>query len=365
MYTWQAGKISLPDAFFTKFWPLLAFLIWSLLACTWSLTPSVNAGAVAKIVLSLCVGASVYSYLQWDSQTKFMKWFATGYIIALSLLILDEILNTYILRSLRGPHMETKEYSHGLTLLVLSLWSMMTFLKEQHLSRKLLLYVTLFIGLFYMTDHSATLAFFVSTVVFFIVYFSPKFFIRLSAVLSVVVIMSFPLLMHQIDPQQVIQSAGSVLLKKSYHHRLFILKRTATMIFKRPWMGHGLDSYRSTTDTKADFATEVSKLHVLEQNPELNPDVLGQATHPHNFSLQLWFELGAIGAVLFSLFLFTSLWRISSTEGKTLEKSAFMGTYSGMFLIAHTAFGAWQTWWLISTAVILAINYAYIYKKAE
>lgn len=348
-----------------NFWPLGLFVLWTLISCTWSLSPIKSLDNVGKIIFALFVGTSIYAYMRLEAPNRTMTWFRAGYIATIILLILDEILHTAILRSLRGPNAGTNLYYHGVTILILGLWPILNMLKNQHLSRPLLIYATLFIGLFYMTDHAAIVAFFASTAVFAIVYTSPKFFIRLSAVLSAIIILGFPFATKNMDAEKVIASAGSALIKASYHHRLFIIERTTQMIFEKPWIGHGLNAYRSTIDPTRNLGEEVSKLHILDENPTLDKDALGQAIHPHNFSLQVWYELGGIGAFLFAIFMANALWRISSIPSKRFEQASFMGLYSSMFAIAHISFGAWQTWWLLSIAVMLALTISQLKKPVN
>ena len=159
------------------------------------------------------------------------------------------------------------------------------------------------------------------------------------------------------DPAEVIHSSDFLLLKTSYHHRLFILKRTTNMIFEKPWIGHGLDFYRSTINKQLDplVAQELDKIIKNPPGTPYNLDIVGRPTHPHNLSLQIWLELGAVGALLYALFILTSLWRLSGIQNRRYELSTFMGLYTSSFIIAHISFGAWQTWWLFSVGIILSL----------
>lgn len=348
-----------------NFWPLGLFVLWALIASTWSISPVKSLENAGKIFFAVCLGGSVFAYMRMKDTPNIMDWFRVGYIAAIAILILDEILDTAILRSLRGPQAGTNYYYHGLALLILGFWPLLNTLKSQHPSRPMLLYVALFTGLFYMTDHAAIFAILASILVFLVTYTAPKFFIRLSAIVSTIVILGFPFVTRNMDAVSIIEKAGSALMKASYHHRLFILQRTTQMIFEKPWTGHGVNAYRDTVDLTRNLEEETSKLHQLGSKPQLDADALGQALHPHNFSLQVWYELGAIGAILFSFFIASFLWRISSIPGKRFEQASFMGLYSSIFIIAHITLGAWQTWWLLSLAVMMGIMLYHLKKPSE
>ncbi len=336
----------------------LLFTTWALVTCLWSPTPGSSLSSVGKIVITL-IGANAFYVVQTeDLHKRFMRWFTAGFIIATALLLLDEVLNTYILRTLRGAHRDTPEYYHGITLLVLGIWPILNAYKHQHLSRRMLLTVAVIVGVFYMTDHAAKLAIIIGLVACLFTVTASKFFIRTAAVLSAVVILAFPFALKHMDPVEVIQNNKSLLMKPSYHHRLFILKRTTDMIFEDPWLGHGINSYRNTMIPEKKGQVADSQLRQFEEDPGqiYDIEVLGQGLHPHNLSLQIWYELGAVGAVLYALFLLASLWRISGLANRRYELSTFMGMYTSIFVIAHISFGAWQTWWLLSVGTLLSLT---------
>ncbi|WP_243367675.1 O-antigen ligase family protein [Microvirga solisilvae] len=68
--------------------------------------------------------------------------------------------------------------------------------------------------------------------------------------------------------------------------------------------------------------------------------------HPHNAALQIWVELGVVGAVLSLLIAFLtlrSLWNMPH-----LTRSASMALMAGAAPVALVGHGAWQGWWAAS-----------------
>ena len=81
------------------------------------------------------------------------------------------------------------------------------------------------------------------------------------------------------------------------------------------------------------------------QQLSLEPNQLAALNmgHPHNWALQVWYELGAIGALLavtIALFLLRVVWK-APLPGRW-SKFAFFATVTIVSLTAH---GAWQGWW--------------------
>jgi O-antigen ligase len=69
--------------------------------------------------------------------------------------------------------------------------------------------------------------------------------------------------------------------------------------------------------------------------------------HPHNGTLQLWFELGLPGALLGALF-WLWLWRrIGDCAARSRLHGATAAATATVYLtISSVSFGLWQEWWL-------------------
>jgi O-antigen ligase len=71
----------------------------------------------------------------------------------------------------------------------------------------------------------------------------------------------------------------------------------------------------------------------------------GIQLHPHDGALQVWLELGALGAVLAAAFWFLTLRRLSRprSDGAAAALAASAAVY---LLFGGVNFGIWQEWWL-------------------
>ena len=136
-------------------------------------------------------------------------------------------------------------------------------------------------------------------------------------------------------------------------HRLVIWDFTVARIAEKPLTGWGLEASRAMPGGRAqpDTAT-LDRLNIT--NPAqraflANPHVQVMPLHPHNGALQLWLELGGIGALLGAVLMLAL--------GFAASRSAVPAVGAGMLASAAVtgmlSFGLWQAWWVAS--LLLAV----------
>jgi len=76
----------------------------------------------------------------------------------------------------------------------------------------------------------------------------------------------------------------------------------------------------------------------------------GIKLHPHNQPLQVWLELGVIGAVLAAAFWGVALTRLAGP--KPSLRAAAACACAAVYLLFGVNFGVWQEWWLALGAMI-------------
>jgi O-antigen ligase len=119
-------------------------------------------------------------------------------------------------------------------------------------------------------------------------------------------------------------------LPPSWAERLRIWSFVADQFVQHPLRGAGLDASRTF--------------------PGIVP------LHPHNGPLQLWYELGALGALLGTGF-WVWLWlRIAArAEGDRLFAAVASATAAVYIVISAVGFGLWQEWWLCVGALAMSV----------
>lgn len=100
------------------------------------------------------------------------------------------------------------------------------------------------------------------------------------------------------------------------------------LIWLKPFWGHGMEASYVARDTYKDIV--------------IHDNLLGWA-HPHNFAVQVWYELGAIGVALFAaliIMFFRSLKQLPNSAAAPV-----LATTSAVWIVSLVSHGAWQAWW--------------------
>ena len=148
-------------------------------------------------------------------------------------------------------------------------------------------------------------------------------------------------------------------LSHSALHRLAIWEFARDAIAQAPVLGHGLDASRWLPGAQ-DLLTgkelggrlrELPQWAVLEHAGATNLPL-----HPHGLVLQLWLELGAIGAGLFATIMLALLHWIARASIFARDKAALIGLMATSFVIASGSYGAWQSWWVSALFLVAAIG---------
>ena len=135
---------------------------------------------------------------------------------------------------------------------------------------------------------------------------------------------------------QTLQKAGIAFLKHSHVHRMHIYLHAAEAIMKKPFLGYGMEV------CKSNHLKRTAQVTCPENQTTYTAPTL--VHHPHNFFLQWWLELGAVGALLFLILVFKGI--------MALPRSTIFQTTQSLFLaiplicIGLVSFGFWQTWLL-------------------
>lgn len=177
---------------------------------------------------------------------------------------------------------------------------------------------------------------------------NPWYLPRLLALFLVVVTVTLPVSMPLVLDRVAVafvESDGSVdeggtAVAGSMEHRYLIWRFAADRAAERPFLGWGFDASRSLPGGH----------QLTGERAELLP------LHPHNAVLQVWLELGVPGLLL----LCVVLWRTYMPPGwerfPRRELLVRTLTVTAVFIAASATFGIWQSWWLATIAMVLAVT---------
>jgi O-antigen ligase len=126
-------------------------------------------------------------------------------------------------------------------------------------------------------------------------------------------------------------------LSRNQQQRVAIWSYTAEQIREQPLRGYGFDSARHIGG-QGDIITGTNW-------PAL-------PLHPHNAALQIWLELGLVGAVLTTALLFF-FWRaLEKLRSQGRDIGPILGCISAVSTLAMISFGVWQFWWMATWGLL-------------
>ncbi len=142
----------------------------------------------------------------------------------------------------------------------------------------------------------------------------------------------------------------SSLLFDSARHRIVIWDTTAEQVPQNFLVGIGADA------TPA--ASELEKVRPKDGDFERS---VGR--HAHNIYLQIWFELGLVGATLAAIVGLMALRLISSLSSQVARIVAF-GQFAVVASLLATSYSLWQVW-LICAVVLSIFYFAMVHRSIE
>ncbi|MCG6121926.1 MAG: O-antigen ligase family protein [Microvirga sp.] len=117
-----------------------------------------------------------------------------------------------------------------------------------------------------------------------------------------------------------------------------IWREYATLLALRPVLGFGLEA-----------SHVIAASPLVEALPEARRALLDYG-HPHNAALQVWFELGAAGALLLCALMAAVFRAMAKLPAPDLALATMISL--GIYAVALVSHGAWQAWWLCLIALI-------------
>ncbi|ACL59534.1 O-antigen ligase family protein [Methylobacterium nodulans] len=122
--------------------------------------------------------------------------------------------------------------------------------------------------------------------------------------------------------------------------RVVIAQSFGAAVAADPWRGTGFG-----TSARFDALPVARRL-----DPEMRPMLT--AGHPHNSFLQVWAELGIVGAALAAIVLLLTLRALSAWPKPDCAAAlAAMAAAAGIAFVGH---GAWQGWWIAGLGALVA-----------
>ncbi len=345
------------------------FALWAALSAIWSLTPVDSLDATVSLALSL-TGGVVLVAASWSISSREREFVekaliaggAFGFALLAVELVTDAAVYRWVLARVglpvRSPVLvgPVFNFENGVSMTALFIWPWAMALKNRGLSLLAVVYPLIAVGLMAVAGKEAPLlAVALGAAVFAATLFGQRLTAwALAAVVSLGVLAA-PLLPKPLPPiEEFVRSYPDLPL--SAYSRIIIWKAAAARIDDRPLLGHGMDTSRAL------YGWEDKRERIFYDRDgqpvwwtgAMEPIPL----HPHNAILQIWLELGALGAAIFALALVSILVAIAGCAATRTDKALCLAAFTTGLTIASVSYGIWQAWWLGALWLAAALSAA-------
>lgn len=336
---------------------LSAFIAWAAASALWSVTPAHSLRAAAEVGATALAGlllVAIARRLDGPERDFAKRAVMTGGIVAFSALAIEFLTDAGLFRSALKmvglavitplPVLVDEVFKYGNLLAIAALftWFWIIVIVRRGLHILAVAFGLFVLGLFIRAEVEIPLmALGGGVAVFVAALLIPRFVkVALPAVLLIGALAA-PLAISVLPPiDQFVRTYPY--LSPSAYSRVDIWLATTGYINERPILGYGMDGSRALPGAQAkilrSYPTVVGRLNwqtALEAVP----------LHPHNLFLQLWVELGVIGAFLGFVVLWALIREIASIPGR-VDRALGYGMFATGLAMGLASFGAWQSWWL-------------------
>jgi O-antigen ligase len=327
---------------------LLALTLWAAVSAVWSpAAPDLHGvhslkqlerfTALHMAVQILLSGAFIIASARLREETaeRSLTWLSYGLLTMAAVLVIEGLTQATVYQRLQGvigesvrPDLAVRNVALGGYVLAALMWPVSVTLWRQ--GRKLVVYglaaVVAYSTVFLRGD-SPTIALLISAVVFFAVFKLGRPAIAAVGAVAAVYFLATPWAMLGLQRAGVFTALRDH-LPASWGVRLDIWAFTNGKLLEHPVLGWGLDASRMFPGL----------IHL----------------HPHDGAVQIWFELGAAGAILAAAFWAFLFWRIAEDARNRLFAATACATAVVYLVIGAISFSLWQEWWICLGALAMA-----------
>lgn len=309
----------------------LAFLGWCLVSLAWSPFPALW-GRVLSEFLPTLVAAVILARLAPGRLPSWAPPLGAGLLAAACLYMAGSLALGLAPQAWLGQRVALFMFNRPLLTVLLLAGPLAAFLalRGRRLAALLLLALAA-LAILRSISGAATLGLLAGAVMFGIGRFAPR--AAALALAALILGLAFALapvegdLLHRLMPE----AAHERLTQSSSRARVAIAQSFGAAVAQAPWIGSGYGMGLRFAEVPAAQALE----------PEMR--AMLAVGHPHNTFLQIWSELGVVGAGLAALVAFLAL-RAAAALPRLLFATA-LGLTGAAVAVMFVEHGAWQGWW--------------------
>lgn len=332
-----------------------ALLSWALVSAAWSVEPSRAVGTALSLGALLLLGAMAARAVVEDDPANLRRMgvaLVVGLALGAAALAFDFATDNLFRRAVRGFPPPSMQIGFGLKPAAGVLALLLPLLLAVPGVARPLRFAVLGAGtaaVVWLPGESAKLSILLGLAAAALAMALPRLATRAAAVGLAAFFLLAPLIFSAAVPRLPDLSA----LPRSAAHRVLIWDFVGERIAVRPILGWGMEASRAIPGGDDTFAPATLDRFGLDGAEERAffalPSTKRLPLHPHNAALQVWLELGAVGAVLAAA--------LAASVMLAARSPAALGAATAGAVTGALSFGAWQPWWIASlllAAVALA-----------
>ena len=320
----------------------MVLLGWVFTSLLWTIEPIIALEKIPRLIMSFMLGIipiAVAKFICNEQKNIFAKYLVVGFCFCLVTLIIGLARENGGLLPFVEPHngvpgKEVFRMNRGATILAILLWP--TIVLTVHKPFLSIAFVIVAMGTIICSASNAAIAgVTVSVAVFGFIWLRPKLTCNILFAACVLYIMFAPVIHSKLTDPKIFNVTSETIknnkqwFPRSAYHRLLIWSFVSKKTFEKPITGWGFYSSRVMPGGE-------DKLDLHETALPL---------HPHNGILQVWAELGCVGALILIILCFSIRKTILKLQGR-IEFAAATSMFMCSFVIICVSYGVWQSWWI-------------------
>jgi O-antigen ligase len=323
-------RISIEFALKPPFVFLSLLMLWGVLTTIWSIHPKetlIQSTANLLIFASFAIFFAVLIKQDIVSSKSMVICMMIIFVVSLTLLLLQAVSNQKIRYFLQHVYRGLKPNTEVLAILALPLIAQLIYQKRYGWA--VLFYIATLMLTYIVQIRTSFIALVVGCVIAICYYLFPRLLIWVTTIVSVIYTLALPWLEPLKNQINILMNVSIV--PKSFVHRLLIWRFVTDNIKDKIWLGWGVNaSHHFPGGTEK--VSESTKMTLLP-------------SHPHNEVLQIWLELGLIGAVLLACFHGALFWQLRK-EPNRLIISMYGFYLTSIFIMLQMSHSTWHKWWI-------------------
>jgi O-antigen ligase len=337
--------------------PALVLLAWAATSALWAIEPDRALGTVASLVALLLLGGAAARALEQDApahRARLGTALVIGLCIGIPLLAFDHGSQNLFRLAVRGFPPWTPFVDFGLkptvSLVALLLPLVLAVPQAPSLLRAALITGGAAVAI-WLPGESAKIAAIAGLLAAFAAFHLPRLVARAAAVSLAALFLAAPLLFAAVLDR----APNLAALPPSAAHRVLIWDFVTERIAERPLLGWGMESSREIPGGAERFDRATLDRFGLT-SPESRDWFGAEAArrlplHTHNNALQIWLELGLVGAALAALMAAA----VMLVAGGMPFAPAALGAAVAGAATGQLSFGVWQPWWIASLVLVAVV----------